>query len=246
MKPCSTALERFILLAVLTPTVFLAPVPSAESTENWEGLVVADELTDCPEKYDRADYEYHRPTLLPLLKDRMAGAIFSPYTRRVFESNDEVHVEHIVAAKQAHLSGLCEADRKTRLAFASDFLNLTLAEAGLNEAKGECDAETWIPPENRCWFARRVIEVRRKYGLTIDQDEVNALESIISACTPNDYCMNLTVKHGTEALDMWDADNNGRIACDELRDKGVQIPIDSSHPAWPFVKDKDCDGKACS
>ena len=35
---------------------------------------------------------------------------------------------------------------------------------------------------NRCWFAARVTEVRRKYALTVDAQEANALEHLLSAC----------------------------------------------------------------
>jgi len=246
MNPYYTAFGRLFVRVVLASAVLLAPVQAAESNDRWEGLIVAKELTDCPDEYDRADYKYHRPTLLPLLKNMTAGAIFAPYTRRVFDSDGDVEVEHIVAAKQAHLSGLCKEDKETRSAFASDLLNLTLAAAGLNQAKDECDAASWIPPENRCWFTRRVIAVRLKYRLTIDQDEVDALESILERCTPKDECMNISVKPGAPALEKWDLNDNGRITCDELREKGVRTPINNSHPAWPFVKDKHCDGVACS
>ncbi len=246
MRTYVTTFRRLCSSAVLAWAMLLAPAQTAESGERWRGLVVAEELTDCPDEYDRDDYDYDRSTLLPLLKDMTAGSIFSPYTRRVFLDDEKVDVEHIVSTKQAHLSGLCKANKKTRLAFASDLLNLTLAGKGLNEAKLDCDAATWIPPENQCWFSRRIVEVRLKYGLMIDPTEVEALEAILSACTPKDECMNVIVKPGAEALEVWDSDNDGRIECAELREAGVRTPINDSHPAWPFVKDGNCDGKACT
>ena len=84
-----------------------------------------------------------------------------------------------------------------------------------------------------------------KHELTIDRAEAEVLEAILSACTPDDEFMNRTVKPGAATLDEWDADGNGQITCRELRQKGVATPIDTSHPAWPFVKDAGCDGSTC-
>ena len=41
------------------------------------------------------------------------------------------------------------------------------------------------PPENKCRFAARIVEVRRKYGLTIDRREADALERVLllSSCS---------------------------------------------------------------
>ena len=36
---------------------------------------------------------------------------------------------------------------------------------------------------NRCWFAHRIVEVRRKYGLTVDHRETDALERVLSSCS---------------------------------------------------------------
>ena len=201
MTPGAAAFRRLAARAALASAVLPVPLRAAEAGERWRGLDVAGELTGCRIEYDRDFYDYDRPTLLPVLKDRTDRAIFSPHTRRVFLHDDDVDIEHIVAAEQAHYSGLCKEDADTRLAFAADLLNLTLAAKGVNRAKTACDAATWMPPENRCWFARRVVEVRRKYKLTIDRAEADALESILSACTPDDEFMNRTVKPGPEALD---------------------------------------------
>ena len=40
--------------------------------------------------------------------------------------------------------------------------------------------------QNRCWFADRSIGVRRKYGLTIDPREADALERVLSGYQSTD------------------------------------------------------------
>ena len=56
----------------------------------------------------------------------------APYTGAVFDSARQTDIEHIVARSEADDSGLCAADPATRLRFAGDLLNLTLAAPGLN------------------------------------------------------------------------------------------------------------------
>ena len=76
----------------------------------------------------------------------------------------------MVARSEAHDSGLCAADLATRRRFATDLLNLTLASPHVNRyEKVDRDAAEWVPPQNRCWFAARVIAVRQRYSLTIDR-----------------------------------------------------------------------------
>ena len=48
--------------------------------------------------------------------------------------------------------------------------------------KGGKDAAEWVPDRNRCWFAGRVLDVRRAYGLTVDRREAEAHERILSSC----------------------------------------------------------------
>ncbi|MBC6442061.1 MAG: hypothetical protein GDA53_02870 [Rhodobacteraceae bacterium] len=45
-----------------------------------------------------------------------------------------------------------------------------------------CGAAKWVPPQDRCWFARRVVSVRQKWGLTIDRREADALDRILTDC----------------------------------------------------------------
>ena len=52
--------------------------------------------------------------------------------------------------------------------------------------KGAKDVAEWTPDLNACWFAARTLEVRRKYGLTIDGREAEAVEDVLSGCDSTD------------------------------------------------------------
>ena len=83
----------------------------------------------------------------------MGGRYYSPYTGETFDWAEDVDIEHIVARSEAHDSGLCAADSFTRLAFASEPLNLTFASPELNrDQKGGKDVAEWLPDLNRCWY----------------------------------------------------------------------------------------------
>ena len=70
-----------------------------------------------------------------------------------------------------------------RRRFATDPLNLTLAGPRVNRyEKVDHDAAEWLPAQNRCWFAARVVAVRQRYGLTIDQREAAALDQVLAGC----------------------------------------------------------------
>ena len=147
----------------------------------WRGLVVEPE-SRCPgARYDRDEYGTGYRTKEDDIIDQL-GAIFSPYTGACYASASETTIDHIVALHQAHHSGMCFADAEAKRAFGSDILNLTLAAEEVNSAKGARDAFDWLPDMNRCWFSRRVVDVKRKYGMTVDREEAQALELVLAAC----------------------------------------------------------------
>ena len=147
------------------------------------GVPVADENRCTP--YVQEDYRYPQSIELNIIES--LGGIHSPYTDQCFENRSETDIEHIVARSEAHDSGLCSASSETKTAFATDLLNLTLASPQLNRyEKGSLDVAEWQPERNVCWFVQRTIDVRRKYGLTIDQREANAIDEILSGCASTD------------------------------------------------------------
>ena len=152
---------------------------AATGQNTWRGLVVAPEHR-CS-AYDSNDYAY--PQAVEPGIARELGGIYSPYTGQCFATLWETDIEHMIARSEAHDSGLCAASVAARRQFASDPLNLTLASPALNrDQKGAKDAAAWLPPQNRCWFAARVVQVRRTYGLTIDRREAAVLEQVLQAC----------------------------------------------------------------
>ena len=226
----------------------------AALSETWRGLVVEPENRCSP--YRSGDYSYPQSVEPKIVTE--LGKIYSPYTGQCFGSIRQTDIEHIVARSEAHDSGLCRADIATRKRFSSDLLNLTLASPTLNrQQKRAYDAAEWMPEINRCWFANRVLQVRLKYGLSIDRREAEALERTLSACTTIEIeksdCVAMSdlpasrpaaSSEEAEALRLWDDNRNGRITCREARRHGI-APVPRGHPAYPFMHDGDGDGVVC-
>ena len=152
---------------------FFVPALQAQSSETWRGLTVAPEYRCSPYRSD--DYRYPQ-SVEPQIVATMDGRIYGPYTGRDFESIRQTDIEHIVARSEAHDSGLCAADATTRRRFAADPDNLTLASPSVNRGQKKAkDAADWLPAKNECWFAGRVVEVKREYGLTVPRESAEAM-----------------------------------------------------------------------
>ena len=226
---------------------------SDASAQTWRGLTVAPEHRCAP--YDKKrDYPYPQSVERDIVRE--LGAVYGPYTGRCFASTRQTDIEHIVAASEGHDSGLCAADAETRRRFARDLRNLTLASPRVNRhEKSGKDAAEWIPVRNRCWFAGRVLAVKRAYGLTVDRREAAALETILSSCgstamepvvcaVPSSAGAGTAVAGGEDALALYDDNGNGRITCAEARRHGI-APVARSHPAYRYMRDGDGDGVVC-
>ena len=245
---------KAVALLVVSVVLFATLASSQEITDTWRGLVVAPENRCSP--YDRKrDYPYPQSIEQDIV--RGLGRVYGPYTDTCFASARETDIEHIVATSEAHDSGLCARDRATRARFASDLRNLTLASPRVNRhRKSGKDAAEWLPDRNRCWFAARVVEVRRAYDLTINRREARALERILARCDrtgmePITCTLDITAagdrNEGTgssHALAMYDDNGNGRITCKEARRHGI-APVPRGHPAYRYMRDGDGDGVVC-
>ena len=100
--------------------------------------------------------------------------------------------------------------------------------------------------------------MRRKYGLTVDLREADALERTLSGCSstatifvdradgaaPSPPQRAAPPSPGADALALWDDNDNERTTCKEAR-RHVIAPVRRGRPAYPFTRDGDDDGVAC-
>ncbi len=167
---------------------FIPLINSCSEYEVWRGIVVEPE--DRCSLYNKSEQYPYPQEIEKEIIVAMGGRIYDPYTGTYFASRKQTDIEHIVATSEGHDSGLCKASKNKRIAFATDLLNLTLAAPSVNRCskKGKCglDAGEWMPVKNQCWFAYRVVQVKRKYNLSADLDEVNALNAVLSNCSSPD------------------------------------------------------------
>ena len=244
-----------VLAMIASAAAVAAGHGGALAADTWRGLTVAPEHR-CTH-YDRAAYPYSQSVEAEIVAS-MGGRIYGPYTGRYFPTRRQTDVDHIVASSEAHDSGLCAAGPSLRRRFASDLLNLTLAAPEVNRcgAGGKCgyDSAEWLPPMNRCWFAARIVSVKRKYALTVDRREAAILERVLSGCASTNMiatrpggpaeppCRATTAT--SDALRLYDTNRNGRITCKEARSHGI-APVPRGHPAYALMYDRDGDGVVC-
>ncbi|GHG07165.1 excalibur calcium-binding domain-containing protein [Thalassotalea marina] len=223
------------------------------ATNYYRGLVIADE-NRCTEYNKEKQYPYSQ-SLEPLIVESMGGKIYGPYSGTYFESTKDTDIEHIVAASEAHDSGLCSATAETKKQFASDLLNLTLASPDINRCRpgGKCgyDAAEWLPSKNQCWFSYVVVLVKKKYKLSVDKAEAIALEGILSSCDSfkmvfehADNPSEPIRKFPLDPLQKYDSNRNGRISCMEARNHNI-APVRANHPAYKYMIDRNKDGVVC-
>ena len=248
--------------SILAIALIAAALSHGQQPETFMGLVVAPE-SRCS-AYDRGHYPYPQSVELDIIE--ALGSVYGPYTGACFSDRRETDIEHIVAVSEAHDSGLCAASPATKNAFARDLLNLTLASPRVNRTlKSAKDVAEWTPVKNECWFARRTIDVRRKYSLTIDRREAEVVAALLSRCQSTELVVvpcaasqsttgtpplrkstqqESAVANNVDALALWDDNNNGRITCAEARRHRI-APVRRGHPAYRYMDDRDKDGIVC-
>ena len=261
--------EKFNLLTADQEqlTARVAALEAAAASANWlAGISIRAENRCTP--YESDDYRYPQSLEAQIMAE-MEGSFYSPYTGETFDWGEDVDIEHIVARSEAHDSGLCAADIFTRLAFASDPLNLTFASPEVNrDQKVAKDVAEWLPALNKCWYVNRVVAVKRRYGLSMDAREAEAALAVLEACPSvamefvaaaeagSAAAEEVTPTPSSEAgqqsgpqvegdpLELYDDNGNGRITCAEAERHGI-APVRSDHPAYQYMRDPDGDGVVC-
>ena len=169
-------------------TLQLAWVPSVcpLGSEVWSGLSVCDEGDR--DGYDRdafgTGYRSLEDEIIDSLpKSADSSQVYTPYTCKLFDIEEDgtaaTDIDHVVALAEAYDSGLPEELFKD---FGKDLDNLTVADPTVNRhQKSDRDAAEWRPARNAGWYAARIVDVKVKYGLSVNPAERDSLVVFLAA-----------------------------------------------------------------
>ena len=184
--PAGKFFKFYFGISFLILSLVLAYAPA-----DVDDLKVGSNVCSEDDRYISNDYSYNAGRIKSKIIDTESddrGRVYIPYLGSYYEESEVKSVatiEHIVARKNAHDSGLCNKSSGTRKRFANDLLNITLAPSSLNSAKGHDTVDDWMPPRNMCWFAYTIVQVKDKYNLVVTPAEKAKLKSIWDGCDGN-------------------------------------------------------------
>ena len=120
----------------------------------------------------------------------LTGALADPYTAKTIAftrgngTSEAVQIDHMVALSDAWQKGAQQLDAATRQNLANDPLNLMAVDGPTNQAKGDSDAATWLPPNKafRCRYVARQVAVKSKYHLYVTKAEHDAITGVLGGC----------------------------------------------------------------
>ncbi len=120
----------------------------------------------------------------------LRGTLKDPYTGKTISfvrgvaTSTAVQIDHVVALSDAWQKGAQKLSLATRTALANDPLNLLAVDGPTNDAKGDGDAATWLPPNKgyRCAYVARQVAVKTKYHLWTTSAEKDAIVRILTTC----------------------------------------------------------------
>ncbi|WP_327144643.1 HNH endonuclease family protein [Nocardia sp. NBC_01327] len=118
-----------------------------------------------------------------------SGTLHDVYTGKTIAfqrgpKSSVVQIDHMVPLGDAWQTGAQQLTAERRQDLANDPLNLQAVDGPTNEAKGDGDAATWLPPNNayRCVYVERQIAVKTAYGLWITSGEHDAMDKLLAGC----------------------------------------------------------------
>lgn len=118
------------------------------------------------------------------------GVLHDSYTGKTIQftrgpqTSPLVQIDHVVALSNAWQTGAQQLTPVQREALANDPLELIAVDGAANQAKGDGDAATWLPPNKafRCQYVARQIAVKQKYQLWVTKPEYDAMERVLATC----------------------------------------------------------------
>lgn len=177
-----------------------------------------------------------------------AGTLSDPFSgqeiqfQRGSETSQVVQIDHLVALSDAWQKGAQQWDEEKRKLFANDPLNLLAVDGRLNQAKGDSDVATWLPPNKgfRCEYVAQIVAVKHHYEIWVTSAEQDTMRQVLATCPTTvlpeggyDLAAGLGAGDGTyfrNCAHVWE--ELGR-------------PITTTDPGYGKHLDRDGDGRGC-
>ncbi|WP_328346063.1 HNH endonuclease family protein [Micromonospora sp. NBC_00421] len=117
------------------------------------------------------------------------GRWYSYYDNAYWTAAGDLDIDHMVPLAEAWDSGARSWTTSRRQAYANDLGDsrpLAAVTDNVNQAKGDQDPATWLPPyaTARCRYVTEWVATKTRWRLTVDSTEKNALTSLAGGC-PN-------------------------------------------------------------
>jgi Protein of unknown function (DUF1524) len=120
----------------------------------------------------------------------LSGTLHDPYTGRSVafvrgpNTSDDIQIDHVVALSDAWQTGAQQLGPTARELLANDPLNLIATAGAVNQAKGDSNAASWLPPERAAWcpYVARQVAVKTTYRLWITPAERDTIAGILAGC----------------------------------------------------------------
>jgi hypothetical protein len=146
----------------------------------------------CDQRNDVLARDLDGPAFKPGTRDCkvLSGTLPDPYTGQPVafvsgpSTSDDVQIDHVVALSDAWQTGAQQLDPATRERLANDPLNLVATAGPVNQAKGESDAASWLPPHRPAWcaYVARQVAVKLTYALWVTAAERDAIAGVLVGC----------------------------------------------------------------
>ena len=115
------------------------------------------------------------------------GLWFDHFTGVYYNSPSDIHIDHLVPLKEAHISGACNWSREKKREYANsmrDHAVLLAVQGSANMSKGSRDPAQWMPPNEafHCAYIKMWEGIKRDWSLSMDEAERTKIEEVKRNC----------------------------------------------------------------
>lgn len=113
-----------------------------------------------------------------------SGRWLDPYTGSVYKHSSDLDGDHIVPLAESFRSGSKGWSAAKKEAFANAPMEVMMVEDNANASKSDSDPREWKPPRKayHCEYARKWVNIKYRWNLTVDRGEKRALRGMLSTC----------------------------------------------------------------